>query len=483
MTQEIPPTTELFSADSLPWASHKRLQQSSALLIGIYGRKEELKSAQEHLEELNALAETHKIPVNCPLLFQVREFCAATFLPSGKIERIEEELRSTGANLIIFDDEITPAQQRNLEALLKVPVIDRTEVILGVFADRAKSHEAKLQIELARAQYLTPRLKRMWTHLSRQSGGGGGSSGGGYLKGEGEKQIEIDRRILKRRTGQLQRELKEVSKYRATQRASREKNAIPVFAIVGYTNAGKSTLMRRLTGADVLVENMLFATLDTTTRKYTLPNNHEVLLVDTVGFIRKLPHQLVAAFKSTLEEVCYADVLLHVVDASHETALLQAATTLEVLADLDKRFAEHRDEYLDEHFGARDKQVITLLNKVDMATPLQLNKLRMSYPRAIEISAKEGTGIETLLEEMQATLEGGRARVTLKIPQSHYQLVTDARAHGFVKHEEYEDNYVLLDVELLKKDAARLQKLAEKACQDSVHQDSVHQKSAHRDSL
>lgn len=452
MTQELPANQELFSDEMLPWASHKRLRQSSALLVGIYSTKDEIKASEEHLKELAALTETHKIPVNCPLLFQVREFAAATFLPSGKIERLQQELQSTGANLIIFDDEISPAQQRNLETILKVPVIDRTEVILGVFADRAKSHEAKLQVELARAQYLTPRLKRMWTHLSRQAGGGGGASGGGYLKGEGEKQIEIDRRILKHRVGQLQRELKEVSKYRATQRAGRERNAIPTFAIVGYTNAGKSTLMRQMTGADVLVENMLFATLDTTTRKYTLPNNYDILLIDTVGFIRKLPHQLVAAFKSTLEEACYADVLLHVIDASHESALDQAKTTIEVLEEL----------------GAKDKPVITLLNKSEIADPIQLNKLHISYPKAIEISAKEGRGIEKLVAKMQTILEHERVRVKLKIPQSHYQLVSEAKANGLVRSEEYEENYVLLDVELLKKDAGRLQKLAAKACQEDL---------------
>jgi len=316
------------------WYDQDRIRTSKALLVGVYKKSSEIEITNEHLKELELLSETHHINVVDRWSTMVREFSAATFLSSGKLGQLKERIAEVGANLVIFDDEISPVQDRNLEETLRVPVVDRTEIILGVFADRAKTKEAKLQIEMAQVQYLAPRLKRMWLHLSRQAGGGGGIGGGGYTRGKGEKQIEMDRRDLKRRHEQLQKELKGVVKYRHTQRRRREKNQIPSFAIIGYTNAGKSTLLNELTDAHVLVEDMLFATLDTTTRQFILPNHQKVLLIDTVGFIRKLPHLLVAAFKSTLEEAVEADVLLHLIDSSHPRALEQAKTTFEVLQEL-----------------------------------------------------------------------------------------------------------------------------------------------------
>lgn len=442
-----------FIDETLPWANRDRLKSSKAMLVGVYKAKPEESIAQEHIEELSLLAKTHKIEVVDTVLLQVREFSAATFISKGKVDSLCERAQEKGCNLIIFDDEISPAQQRNLESELKLPVIDRREVILGVFADRARSHEAKLQVELARIQYMYPRLKRMWTHLSRQSGGGGGSSGGGYLKGEGEKQIEIDRRILKRRMGQLADELKEVERYRTTQRALREKNSIPVFGIVGYTNAGKSTLMKKLTGADVLVEDMLFATLDTTTRRLTLPHGQEVLVIDTVGFIRKLPHQLVAAFKSTLEETVHADILIHLIDSSHPNALGQAQTTLEVIKEL----------------NTKETPIITVMNKVDLAAGADaasqqsmLQKLKMSYPRAISLSAITGEGLQDLFNEMEVILQRGRVRVQLKIPQSRYDIALDAKKVGILKSEDYEENDIILDIELSKGDADRIASLLKK---------------------
>ena len=222
-----------------------------------------------------------------------------------------------------------PYQQRNLEQAFKKPVMDRTELIIEVFAQRAQTIEARLQIELAKIRYQLPRLKRLWTHLSRQVAGGGG-----FTKGAGEKQIELDRRMLRQRVTRLQKEIEEVRAVRATQRASRIRTGIPTFAIVGYTNAGKSTLLKSLTQAEVLVEDKLFATLDTTTRKFKLPSNQEILLIDTVGFIQKIPHTLIAAFKSTLEEAIHTDVLLHLIDASSPQALEQAKATNEVLKEL-----------------------------------------------------------------------------------------------------------------------------------------------------
>ncbi len=426
------------------WYDTSKLSQSRAILVGVFKHQNEKAATDEHLEELELLSETHNIPVVDKLAIFIREFSARTFISTGKLESLRKHVQSIGANLVIFDDEITPVQQRNLESELKVPVMDRSEVILGVFRARAKSHEAMLQIELAQLRYIAPRLKRMWTHLSRQSGGGGGAGGGGYLKGEGEKQIEIDRRILKQRLEVLQAELKEVRQYRVTQRSRRERNQIPVFAIVGYTNAGKSTLMKHITHADVLVEDKLFATLDTTTRHFVLPNNQEVLIVDTVGFIRKLPHLLVAAFKSTLEEATEADILIHLIDASHPQALEQAKTTFEVLEEL----------------HAKEKPIITVINKLDKIENPDTNpivqKLKMSYPRAILISAKSGMGIDRLFSEMEAMLQPRRKRVQLQIPQSEYQHVATAMRLGTIYSQVYDENDVIIDVELPIADAKRL---------------------------
>ena len=337
-------------------------------------------------------------------------------------------------DLAIFDEEISPQQQRNLEKALKKPVIDRTELIVGVFAQRAQSREARIQVELAASRYQLPRLTRLWTHLSRQrTGGGGGKGGGGFLKGEGEKQIEIDRRILRKRIDQLQAELKEVKKHRETQRRARIRTGIPTFAIIGYTNVGKSTLLKALTDADVLIEDKLFATLDTTTRRYTLPNRQEVLLIDTVGFIRKLPHPLVAAFKSTLEEAVQADILLHLIDVSSPQAVNQAATTLDVLKEL----------------KADKRPLITVLNKADQCTQrLMIEKMRVTYPKTVEISALKSQGLDQLLDLMIREISLLRKTVTLRIPQSHYALVSELMREGKVNSVEYEENDVLLEVEI-----------------------------------
>jgi GTP-binding protein HflX len=419
------------------WYDKDRIAQSRAILVGIYRTAAEEAQALDHLKELDLLAQTHKIPVVASWCTLVRDLSAATFLSSGKLAQLKDEILIANANIVIFDDEISPVQQRNLENALKLPVMDRTEVILGVFADRAKTREAKLQIEMAQVKYLSPRLKRMWLHLSRQAGGGGGAGGGGYLRGKGEKQIETDRRALKRRLEHLQEELKGIGRYRETQRHRRERTAIPVFAIIGYTNAGKSTLMNRLTDANVLVEDKLFATLDTTTRHFTLPNKQPILLTDTVGFIRKLPHLLVAAFRSTLEESVEADILIHLIDSSHPLALEQAKTTIEVLSEL----------------NAKDRPIITVINKVDLAEKdthqkAIIQKLRLSYPRAVQISALTGEGMEQLFEEMMIVLKDRRRRLFLRIPQSEYGLVAEAIREGTVFSQAYEENDVLIDVEL-----------------------------------
>lgn len=420
-----------------------------ALLVSVYKGNDMKLLCEEHLQELALLAETYGLEIVGKVPCAVRKFDAANFVTEGKLEELIEASKVSDADLVIFDDEISPAQQRNLEKLFKIPVIDRTEVILGVFAQRAQTKEARLQIELAQVKYQAPRLKRMWTHLSRQAGsaGGGGGGGGGYLKGEGEKQIEIDRRILKRRIDHLQSEINEVRAIRETQRGSRMRSDIPTFAIIGYTNAGKSTLLNSMTDAKVFVEDKLFATLDTTTRKFTLPNNQEILLIDTVGFIRKLPHLLVAAFKSTLEEALFADILLHVVDVSHPMAEEQAETTFEVLKEL----------------NASEKPIITLLNKIEVCQNLNVvNRLRLKYPKTTTISALRKTGFDDLLELMTKEIEFMRRTVHLRIPQQDYGKVAEVIRQGQILTQDYEENDILLKVSIPASLAGKLSKYIEK---------------------
>ena len=295
---------------------------------------------------------------------------------------------------------------------------------------------------MAQVKYQAPRLKRLWTHLERQAGaGGGGSSGGGYLKGVGEKQIEIDRRLLKDELQKLNEELEEVQAIRKTQRQSRQRAGMPVFAIIGYTNAGKSTLLNALTDAGIFVEDKLFATLDTTTRQFTLSNNQKILLIDTVGFIRKLPHLLVAAFKSTLEEAVQADILIHLVDVSHPMAEEQAATTFEVLKEL----------------GAKDKRVIMALNKCDkLEDQTKINRMRIRYPNTVVISALNKTGLDDLQEAMIEELKKQRKVVQLRIPQSDYAAVSEIERLGLIHDRDYDENDILLKAEISNELAIRL---------------------------
>lgn len=417
-------------------------KSTTALLVSVYkGNAEKRALCEEHLQELELLAETYGLEVVQKIACPIRKYEAATFVTEGKLKELVAAAQANKVDLVIFDDEISPSQQRNLEKAFATSVIDRAELILGVFAQRAHTKEARLQIELAQLQYQAPRLRRLWTHLSRQAGTTGG--GGAYLKGEGEKQIEIDRRIIKRQIDQLQHELLTVAANRDVQRSARERSTIPIFSIIGYTNAGKSTLLNALTSAQVLVEDKLFATLDTTTRKYILHNNQEVLLIDTVGFIRKLPHLLVAAFKSTLEEAIQADVLLHLIDASHPMAEEQAKTTFEVLEEL----------------GAKDKPIITVLNKIDKCTdPNLLTHLRHLYPHTIAISAVNRTGLEELEEVMIQELSKQRKQLLLRIPQSDYAVVSEVLRTANVLNQEYEENDVIMRVDLPQALAGKLKK-------------------------
>lgn len=424
---------ENLTRDESELVLHRTLEAPKALLVSTYHGTAQKVICDEHLEELELLAETYGVKTIHKEACTIRKYDASIYVGKGKLEQLIQIANDKNVDLVIFDDEITPAQQRNLQKAFNRNVMDRTEVILGVFAQRAQTKEARLQIELAKVKYEAPRLKRLWTHLSRQQGTSGSGGGGAYLKGEGEKQIEIDRRILKRKIDLLKKEILEVRAHRDTQRISRVRSEIPVFAIIGYTNAGKSTLLNALTDAGVFVEDKLFATLDTTTRKFTLKNNQDILLIDTVGFIRKLPHLLVAAFKSTLEEAIEADILLHLVDVSHPMAEEQAATTHEVLKEL----------------NAGEKPIITVLNKIDKApSPSLIHRLRMTYPKNVLISALKHQGFDELQEVMIHELSRQRKLIDVRIPQSEYALVSEIMRVGHILNQDYEENDVVLRVDV-----------------------------------
>ena len=333
--------------------------------------------------------------------------CAGTFIGKGKADEFALHCRRADVDTVIFDDELSPAQSRNLEKVFNCKILDRTSLILDIFAKRARTREGKLQIELAQLQHLLPRLTRFWGHLSRQKGGIG------MRGGEGETQLETDRRRVQDRIARISRDLEVVRRQRSTQRNARQRNHWALASIVGYTNAGKSTLLNTLTGADVLAEDKLFATLDPTTRRLRLPTNQNVLLTDTVGFIRKLPHSLVEAFKATLEEVVQADLLVHVVDVSHAQAQEQVQAVDAVL----------------EEIGAAGKPTLMVFNKVDRlngnceALPRFLEK----YPHGVAISATSGEGIAGLLAELGSQLRPSRQFMELAVP--HDQPGVIARLH------------------------------------------------------
>ncbi len=426
--------------------THKNtVVKERALLISTYKDARLKGSCEEHLDELALLTETYGADVVEKISCFLRVYDSATVLSSGKLDEVIKRAAELELDIIVMDDELSPSQQRNLEAAIKLPVMDRTELILKVFAARAVTKEARAQIELAKVRYEAPRLKRLWTHLSRQGGsaGGGSGGGGGHLKGEGEKQIEIDRRLLQKKIEGLQDEIEEVRLNRQTQRSSRERSGIPTFAIVGYTNAGKSTLMNAMTEAGVFVENKLFATLDTTTRKFTLPTKQEILLIDTVGFIRKLPHLLVAAFKGTLEEALFADILINLVDISDPAVFEHVETTISVLGEL----------------GMESRPIIHVLNKIDrLENKNIIRQYKIKYPNVVEISALTKEGIPELVEAMVTELKKQRTLVTLKVDQSEYAVVSEVMKLGHVHNTEYEGNDVIISVELPNAIAAKLKR-------------------------
>jgi GTP-binding protein HflX len=391
-----------------------------AFLVGVcrgLGGQEEAASL---LEELDSLVDTLGIPAVGRKLVRVQDLSSRYLVGSGKAEEIVSEARGVGADVIVFDNELTPAQQRNWEQLSQVPVIDRQEVILDIFAKRAHTKEARLQVDLARMEYSLPRLTRAWGHLSRQAGGVGG-------KGEGESQLETDRRLIRKQIDRLKAELKLVRSRRTIQRKHRERLPLPHAAIVGYTNVGKSSLLKKLTGAEVLIENKLFATLDTTTRRVDLPSEQGLLLTDTVGFVRNLPHRLIEAFKATLEESALADFLIHVLDASHPHVYDFFETTIQVLAEL----------------GADSKRMVTVLNKIDrVEDPATVHTLRLHFPDAIFLSARTGEGMDELLYRMADMLADRVEKVELALPLNRTDLVSLLHRAANVLSIGYEESYV-----------------------------------------
>lgn len=383
-----------------------------AVLVGAPSRSEARDRADEHLHELARLTDTAGGEVVGSLVQRLSAPHPRYYLGEGKARSLGELVQERGANLVIFDEELSPAQGKNLEELLQVRVMDRSELILDIFATRARSREARMQVELAQLEYLLPRLRRMWSHLSRIRGGIG-------LRGPGETQLETDRRLIGTRIGDLKRKLREVAKARAVQRKSRE--GLFRVALVGYTNAGKSSLLRALSGADLFVEDRLFATLDSATRNVDLGGGYEALVTDTVGFIRKLPHHLVASFRSTLEEAGEADVLLHVIDSSHPDWEEQREVVLEVLGDL--------------ALDGREK--ILVFNKTDRISEAERESLERRI-RALEptpavfVSAHREESLEALRETLQARIRNRLSQVIVRIPFADGEAIAAVYREGEV---------------------------------------------------
>jgi GTP-binding protein HflX len=381
----------------------------------------------DSLTELERLADTAGLRVLGVLEQKLDRPNPATLIGSGKVEELVALRADTGARVIVFDEELSPAQQRELEKAINNPdvkVLDRTALILDIFAQHAHTREGALQVELAQYEYRLPRLTRAWTHLARQGGGasGRGGTGGVGLRGPGETQLESDRREIGRRIAHLKRELEEVRQHRAQYRRRRQEEAIPVVALVGYTNAGKSTLLNTLSGATIYAADQLFATLDPTTRRITLPGGREVLVTDTVGFIQKLPTALVAAFRATLEEIGHADLLLHVVDITHSNAQQQAATVMQVLAELD----------------ADEQPVVTALNKVDSLLEAEtLSGVVEDLPNSVAVSALTGQGLPELLGVIERVLAEELVEIAVFLPYQRGDLLALLHQRGIVDREEH----------------------------------------------
>jgi GTP-binding protein HflX len=394
-------------------SEYRQLRLEKVVLVGVWTEGTST-DADNSIKELAALAETAGSTVMDALIQRRDKPDAATFIGSGKVKEVREAVVATGADTVVCDGELSPAQLRTLEQKVKVKVIDRTALILDIFAQHAKSREGKAQVELAQMSYMLPRLRGWGESLSRQAGGIGG-------RGPGETKIETDRRRINDKMAKLRREIKEMKISRDTKRSERRKKNIPSVAIAGYTNAGKSSLLNRLTGADVLVENALFATLDPTVRKTESADGRIYTLVDTVGFVRHLPHQLVEAFKSTLEEVSEADLIVHVVDGSHPDPFEQLRAVRGVINEI----------------GGGEIMEIIAVNKADVASPEVLMEILRKESNAYAISARTGYGIENLIRAVEAALPKPKVEIKAIIPFSRGDLVSAVHEQGEIISEEY----------------------------------------------
>jgi len=401
-------STEL---DDVTEVEYRQLRLERVVLAGLW-TEGTVEDAENSLRDLAALAETAGSEVLDGLVQRRLKPDPGTFLGSGKALELKDIVEATGADTVIVDSELAPSQRRALEDIVKVKVIDRTALILDIFAQHAKSREGKAQVELAQLEYMLPRLRGWGASLSRQAGGRAASGEGIGSRGPGETKIEMDRRRLRARMAKLKREIAAMAPARETKRLNRKRNRVPSVAIAGYTNAGKSSLLNRLTDAGVLVENALFATLDPTVRKAQTPDGIGYTLSDTVGFVRSLPTQLVEAFRSTLEEVADADVILHVVDASHPDPEGQIRAVREVIADLD----------------ARRVPEIIVLNKADAADPFILERMRQREPNHVIVSARTGEGIDELKQKIADTIPRPSLEVKLLIPYNHGEVISRLHA-------------------------------------------------------
>lgn len=402
--------------------TQRQRPQERAILIGLETEGVSKWDLRDSMDELRELASSAGAEVVDSVTQKLQRPTAPYYIGKGKAELIRDSIQKQHVTSVIFDDELSPAQGRNLETLLSRKVLDRTQLILDIFAQRARSREGRLQIELAQLQYLLPRLTRMWNHLSRQTGGIG-------TRGPGETQLEVDRRRVQERIARLERELEAVRKTRAVQRQGRKRHQWPVAAVVGYTNAGKSTLLNLLTGADLIAADKLFATLDPTTRSFTLPNKQRVLLTDTVGFLRKLPHTLIESFKATLEEVHEADLLIHVADLSHPRIDEQMEAVDNVIKELD----------------AYGKQTLIVFNKIDNLADRDLVKAYLQrFPGSVAISARTGEGVADLVQALETALSAWRLRSRFQIPANESALIAEIHRVGHVLELSYEGDVALI---------------------------------------
>ena len=421
-----------------PVNSHRYSRKERAVVVGVeLPSPDHGVSLEYSMEELERLAETAGAQVVGRFTQQLKRVTPATLIGRGKVDEIQACLGELDADLVIVDEDLTPAQQRNLETAFKIRVIDRSQLILDIFAQRARSNEGKLQVELAQLDYLLPRLTRQWTHLSRLGGGIG-------TRGPGETQLEVDRRRIRERISHLKVRLKTVERTRTLQRKERDEVPFATVALVGYTNAGKSTLMNTLTRAGVFVEDKLFATLDPTTRALRLPNGDKVMTVDTVGFINKIPHSLIEAFKSTLEEVKSADLLLHLVDMANPLFENHIRVIEEVLKEI----------------GAGEIPTILVPNKMDVVSPELVGKLKGAAAESVcPLSALTGAGIDRLLESIGKVLDRGKEQLRVHLQPSQVGLLSLLRERGRIIREVYEDSEIFVTALVTPKLAGQIRKL------------------------